>query len=193
MELISFSRLREVLEEYGRQAVEMYKYQLSLGDKKATGKLMDTVTAEVNANGQDYEVILNLEEYWKYVEFGAQGTKSSPAGAKYPAHFPPPDALVAWIHAKPILPRPLTFRNPAKGEKIPSPETLAFLIGRKIQEHGIEPHPALATTIEEVNKNFEDKLVVALSQDMQDYINKAFITIVGEMPNVVFRKAPGEE
>ena len=53
-----------------------------------------------------------MADYWKFVE---EDTKP---------HWPPLDAILSWIRVKPIIPRP-----DANG-KIPTPATLAFLIGR---------------------------------------------------------------
>lgn len=165
-ELIELTELEQVLKDYAKDARELYKYQISLGGKNASRKLIDSVNSQIAVNGQEYEVSLKLQHYWKYIEGGRKGTVSSPPGAEWGAGFPPVGVLVRWIQVKPILPRP------DKNGKLPSPKSLAYLIGRKIEREGIEPFPALKTTKEELDKLYRDKLSDALGHDVSRYIKK---------------------
>lgn len=167
-DLINFDELNAILAEYARAAEEMYKYQLSLGNKTASRKLMDTIKSNVVVGENAYEVTLTLQHYWKYIEGGRKGTESSPPGAKYKAAFPPVKAILDWILVKPVLPRPSAD---GKMEKL-RPKSLAYLIGRKIEEEGIEPHPALKTTQEELMKMYRERLSAALGHDVENYIRK---------------------
>ena len=154
-ELINFTELQKVLQEYAKEAEEIYKYQIALGGKNASRQLTDTIKSKVVVGSQAYEVTLSLQEYWKYVESG-----------RAPGKFPPVKALLDWISVKPIIPRP-----DANG-RIPTPKQLSFLIGRKIKEEGIKPFPALETTKEELDKIYHEKLSAALGHDMTIYIRK---------------------
>lgn len=167
-DLINFDELNTILAEYAREAEEMYKYQLSLGNKTASRKLMDTIKSNVVVGENAYEVTLTLQHYWKYIEGGRKGKESSPPGAKYKAAFPPVGAILDWILVKPILPRPSAD---GKMEKL-RPKSLAYLIGRKIEQEGIEPHPALKTTQEELMKMYRERLSAALGHDVENYIRK---------------------
>lgn len=158
-QLIDFTELQQVLQDYAKEAEEIYKYQISLGGKNASRKLTDTIKSNVVVGDQAYEVSLTLQEYWKYIEYG-----------RAPGKFPPVKALLDWISVKPIIPRP-----DAEG-RIPTPKQLSFLIGRKIEQEGIEPFPALETTKEEVNKIYHDKLSAALGHDVSNYIRKVIST-----------------
>ena len=171
-ELMELTELERVLHEYASEAVKMYQYQLSLGNKTASRKLIDGVKSNVVVGENSYEVTLNLEHYWKYIEGGRKGKESSPPGAVYKAAFPPVKALQDWILIKPILPRPDAN---GKMQKL-RPKSLAYLIGRKIYEEGIEPHPALKTTQEELDKIYHEKLSAALGHDVSNYIRKILPT-----------------
>ena len=154
-DLINFTELQQVLQDYAKEAEEIYKYQISLGGKNASRKLTDTIKSNIIVGDQAYEVSLTLQEYWKYVESG-----------RAPGKFPPVKALLDWISVKPIIPRP-----DANG-RIPTPKQLSFLIGRKIKEEGIEPFPALETTKEELDKIYHEKLSAALGHDVSHCIRK---------------------
>ena len=175
-ELINFTELQQVLQDYAKEAEEIYKYQISLGGKNASRKLTDTIKSNVVVGDQAYEVSLTLQEYWKYIEYGRQGKRSSPMkaypGAEPPgkAAFPPVKAIMDWILVKPILPRP---DGGGKMQEL-KPKSLAYLIGRKIEQEGIEPHPALMTTQEELDRIYHEKLSIALGLDVSFYIRKVF-------------------
>lgn len=190
MELITFNNLEKALQEYGEQAVEIYRKNLSLGGKVASRNLIDSVTAHVDTmDGTSYEVSLNLASYWKYVEGGSQGTVSSPSGAMYPAHKPPTWAILQWINIKPVIPRPLQRITPSSARAlsasrkpvIPTPEQLSHAIATNIEKYGIEPHPAMQATIDELNAMYKDKFILALSTDVGQYINKVLYSLNGHM------------
>ena len=167
-DLINFDELNAVLADYAKEAEEIYKYQISLGGKNASRNLVNTIKSNVAVGENAYEVTLTLQEYWKYIEGGRKGKTSSPPGAKYKAAFPPVDAILNWILVKPVLPRPSAD---GKMEKL-RPKSLAYLIGRKIEQEGIEPHPALKTTKEELDKIYHERLSAALGHDVTNYIRK---------------------
>lgn len=162
---LGFENLHKVLQEVAKQAKEVYRYQLSLGGKRASGALREKILEEVKVNGQTYEVVLNLLEYWKYVEGGAKGKDSSPVGAAGKVHFPPISAIERWISVKPIIPKI------GKGKTIPSVKSLAFLIARKIYRRGIEPHPALEQTQKEIIDEWQDKIREAFKKDIEGRVS----------------------
>lgn len=158
---LTFPHLQKVLEEYGEYARNLYQDKLILADKIASGDLLNSCEFLVKQNGTSFSVQLSLADYWKYIEGGAMGKESSPRGATGKAHFPPMSAILQWIKVKPVLPRPDDNGN------LPSPQQLAFLIGRKIYEHGIEPVPALAETAKETERNFRKKIQEAFFRDVE--------------------------
>ena len=82
-------------------------------------------------DGRYYRIYLQLEDYWKYLEYGTK------------PHFPPVEKIAEWIRIKPVLPRPN-----AKG-KLPTQNQLAFLIARSISKKGTKPTHTLQQTIDE--------------------------------------------
>lgn len=184
--LMDLSNLQMVLEDYAKDAERLFKEKLSDGGKNASRSLSDSARAYVVVGEDAYEVVMNLQEYWKFVERGRKGTETSPARVNVgtlPSYvpqstqtellnpmgspaFPPVDALIQWIKVKPVIPRP------DKRGRIPSPNSLAYLIGRKIERHGIDPHPTLATTIQELDAMYNERISEALGRDIGLYIRK---------------------
>lgn len=177
-ELITFTHLEAVLQEYAANAKEIYGKNLSLGGKRASGDLIDSVRSQVVTTKGGYEVELSLNYYWKFIEGGTKGEETSPAGAVYPAHMPPPRVLEQWINIKPILPRPN-----ADGH-IPSPRDLSWAMAKSIEKKGIAPHPALAQTIDELNAMYSQRLAEALALDTQGYIMILLGQIHSQMPTL---------
>lgn len=148
--LLTLTHTEAVLKEYAAAAEDLYKDNLLADGRVATGELIDSIHAEVVTADRIVAVDLHLADYWKYVEFGTA------------PHWPPPGALLRWIEAKPVIPRP-----DARG-RIPTPQQLDYLIRRKISQVGTEGKPTLATTVEELNGQYLPLLEDAIAADLSD-------------------------
>ena len=110
-----------------------YAYASKLIDTNhtATGNLALNQKHHFVFDGRYYRIYLELEDYWKYLEYGTK------------PHFPPVEKIAEWIRIKPVLPRPN-----AKG-KLPTQNQLAFMIARSISIKGTKPTHTLHQTIDE--------------------------------------------
>ena len=149
----NFPRLAAVLEEYAAAFRNLYQDKLILEDRIATGELLNSVSYRVQENGTVFEVTLSLAEYWKYIENGR------PQGSR----MPPPSAILEWIRAKPVLPRPSD-----KG-KVPRPEHLAWAIAKGIKKRtDVGPIPGdetMAKTAQELNAKYRPIIAQAFAED----------------------------
>ena len=154
-ELFDPTALVDILRELGEKVREGYVNKLIRNGRPTTeNTLASTVTSTVEVNGTTYSVVLNLQEYWKYVE---EGTRP---------HWPPPSAILHWIEVKPVIPRP-----DEKG-RIPTPKQLAYLIGRKIAREGTKGTHDLRETTDTLLGYYEDRIKEALETDCLRYIEK---------------------
>ena len=156
-----FEHLKAVLELYAIEVKEKYKDNLSSENALASGDLINSVNYILDFKDNTFEVSLSLLEYWKYVEYGRR-----------PGKFPPPSAIRKWIEVKPVVPRPL------KNGKLPTLNQLTYLISRSIAEKGIRPKNILEKTLEEINKEYEDKISEALSLDLSNSLDEVFALLV---------------
>lgn len=148
-----FPNLRRVLDEYGREVAARYKSNLrESGHGTQPDHLINTIKTEVVMNDTAFVVTMELNKYWKYLENGTR------------PHWPPVDAIREWISYKPVLPRP-----DASG-RIPSPEQLAFLIGRKIAKVGTQGSHDLEKAKDVTLSMWEQRLRLALAEDMRTYL-----------------------
>lgn len=152
--LDDFPRTAAVLAEYAVAVRNAYQDRLIRGNKIATGDLVNTAEVQIVTEGGSILVQLSLEDYWKYVEHGR------PPGGK----FPPRQVIIGWIQAKPILPRP-----DSRG-KLPTIQSLAYLIGRKIATEGISATNALAAAVEGQTALWEERIQQALAEDFSETI-----------------------
>ena len=166
-----FTNLTQALYEYGEQVRDMYKKKLLDADAKASGKLINSVKAFVAYRGIEFEVFLELEDYWKYVEQGIQpaGKYKNPGWKAYPF-------ILKWIQVKPVLPTP-----DKKTGELPTEKQLAFLITNKIVNKGIDRRPLLADSIEAVNRYYMKELEEAIQKDFDAYA----ISVLNEAGKIV--------
>ena len=157
-----FEHLKAVLERYAIDVKDKYQQNLASDDATASGVLINSVKYILDFRENMFEVSLSLAEYWKYVEYGRR------AGGK----FPPPSAIRKWIEIKPVLPRPM------KNGKLPTLNQLTYLISRKIAEKGIRPRGILEKTLEEINREYEEKISEALTQDLTDAMDEVFALLI---------------
>lgn len=160
-ELLNLDNLRTILEEYAVEARNLYQDNLIKSGRIASGDLLNSVECRVDQGQRSFSVVLTLADYWKYVE-----EDTAP-------HWPPRDALLRWISVKPVIPRP-----DAKG-RIPSPQSLAFLIGRRIAGKSPSGAPGgttgthdLRKAVDAMNAKYHDRISDALGHDMTNYIAK---------------------
>lgn len=156
-----FENTYKVLNEYGNRLVELYKKELTEGNINASYDLYNSVRSIFDDNGKSFEIKLELEDYWKYIENGRKAGK-----------FPPIDAIEKWIEIKPVIPYPL------KNGKLPTPPQLAYLIARKIGLEGIEPKPILQKSVDEIMEDIYKDIENALYKDFEKEIGFALERLV---------------
>lgn len=148
--------LLHILQQYGNLIIDSYRRKLNEGGSNATGLLGNSLSTTVNAEDGIYEVVLNIQEYWKYLEYG-----------RLPGSFPNIDAIRKWIQVKPVLP------TPDRNGKIPTIEQLTFLISRKIAEKGIEPRYYLNNTLDEIDLTpLEEGITKSLAKQLDNELRQ---------------------
>lgn len=152
LENIELNNVRKILDEYCAAFKNLYKGKLIRDNKKATGNLINSVETEIKISGTSITIVLNVADYYKFVENGRK-----------PGKFPPVIAIKQWIKDKPIIPR-----EDDNGH-LPTENQLAFLIGRKIANEGIKAGNQLKDTVKELNNIYLEKLKAALIADFGIY------------------------
>lgn len=151
-ETLKLTRTIEVLNEYAQAWANAYKAELIAEGKRATGDLIRSISGEVVIENDVYSAVLNVADYYKYVEWGRR------KGGK----MPPISAILKWVQVKPVIARPNTLTG-----LVPAQEQLAYAIAKSIQQNGIEPTYALRETNNATFNAFEQRLKDALTADLE--------------------------
>ena len=145
-----FPNLSAILDEYGAAVLNAYQDELIRRNKIASGELLNTAAYRIQTGEGVIEVQLTLAPWWRWVEYGRK-----PGGK-----FPPRSAILKWIKDKPIIPRP-----DARG-KLPTPQSLAFLIGRKIAREGIPAGRYLSAAVRGTTDKWRTRIGEAIAADI---------------------------
>jgi hypothetical protein len=152
-ELFGTPHLTQVLEELGREVAEQYKNNLrESGHATRPDHLINSIETRVVVDDKSYKVVMDLNDYWKYLENGTE------------PHWPPVDAIRSWIEYKPVLPRP------GKDGRLPTPNQLAFLIGRKIAREGTTGTHDFEEARDETVARWEQRIREALVEDVRAWL-----------------------
>lgn len=149
-----YTNLFATLNEYCEKFKELYVENLKNDDRVATGQLINNVKTEVKAGNDTFEVVLQVADYYQWLENGRKAGK-----------FPPVDAILDWIKVK----------KPDKNGKLPTEKQLAFLIGRAIKENGTIKDKGydgghyVKKTMEALNTEYINRLHEALQKDFDEY------------------------
>ena len=173
---LTFTNTIAVLNEFGKEVVEAYKKGVVKYDAIASHSLLDKVSANVpQQNGSIITVSINLMEYWKFVEAGRQAGK-----------MPPVSAIEQWLSYKHILPGTSQRGVPSYAALTPDlgsldvakrSNNLAWAIATNIKKYGIKPKPILRESVSETLKAFEQRIAIALADD----VGKVFAHIAGSI------------
>lgn len=159
---LELDNVRKILDEYCIEFDKIYKQKLS-SDGKAP-KNLNNIEVDVELNGSNVTVILNVPEYYKWIESGRKpyGRGSDDYSSRPQGKYPPIASIKQWIKDKHIVPR-------EQNGKLPTEDQLAFLISRKIAYKGIEPGNQKKDTIQELNSRYIERLRSALKEDFGVY------------------------
>lgn len=154
MEFIVTSQIEKLVEQLASL------YRKNLEESIASGTLSN-FTFRINLQGNYFEVIFLLPEYWQYVEYGRRPVSKRP----------PIEAIERWIEVKPIIPY-------AVNGKVPDTRQLAFLIARKIGRDGIEGKKPLTKAMYSDNaENIIQEIKQAFANQVNDYLIEQIKTL----------------
>ena len=157
--MIEFKNVQAVLEELGKAIKLRYQENLIESDRKASYNLIESIQYHTVINGTEFAIDLEMADYWKYVEDDTR------------PHWPPVDKILEWVRIKPVLP------NPDTSGKLPTEKQLAFLISRKISEVGTTGSHDLERTLQEIEYDWEERIMESLDQDIMDSFDSLFMVL----------------
>lgn len=154
-EIIEWTNLKKVLEEYAIAVRNTYQDNLIKSDRIASGDLLNSVEYIIQSDNMHISVSLQLANYWKYVEWDTK------------PHWPPINKIEEWIKIKPVIPD-------ERDGKLPTEKQLAFLIARKISEEGTKGSNDLHEAIKTVNDEYRERIRQAITLDIKSNFHTIF-------------------
>ena len=143
-----WENLTRVLNDLGEEIIKVYQYKLQENEVNASHILSSTLDYLVDVNGNVFDVYVDLQPYWYYVEYGREKGKWANV-----------DSIREWIKVKPVIP----YKT---GGKLPTLNQLTYLIGRSIKEKGIRGKHLLFNSVDEVWDAYELEMEDAIEKDM---------------------------
>ena len=147
----------DVLEDYKKEFESLYKSKLE--ERRASGSLIKSIKTKYEVNGSVYEVSVDLENWWYWIEHGRKPTSKG-------KHCPI-EPIISWIRTKGIVPREING-------KLPTETQLAYAIRHKIDNEGYSGGQYLQQTLDEINGKYTKLLQEALTKCVDSYVIKQF-------------------
>jgi hypothetical protein len=123
--------------------------------KVATGGLVDSVNVQFNDNSN--EIIVEMLDYWRYVNDGRR-----------PGKYAPFDAIKSWVKAK-----GLKGRDKKTGRFI-TDDSFVWGINTNIKKFGIAPTYFYDKAVENFERVFEQEVYRALEIDLNRFFESVF-------------------
>ena len=144
-EQIEYKKLKLSLKGYSKELVSNFIGELLSQNKKATGKLIESIEFQFNDFITEIRVDFLAEDYAKWIELGRK-----------PGTFPPISKIKDWCKVKGIE------------------EKAAYPIAKKIYKAGIKPVPFISDVLKEKNieQSLSNKIEREAAADVQLYLEE---------------------
>ena len=144
--------------------IEKYKTLLEEDNKVASGDLLNSIQGEVRVDNNLYTFVINLNDYWKFLEYGVNGTAVDNGSTySFKGKTVNTDAIEKWITVKGIVPHSIN-------NKVPSTKQLAYVISRSIARNGIKGGHYLNSSLQ--STDFINNIIEEFSKQINIVINK---------------------
>lgn len=164
------------LKKFRDHVVKQARANLTRKGKRVSGKLYNSIDAEVKAMPNSIGIYFKMEEYGAYVDKGVNGVWrgfGSPYsfGTKSGKPKGLTKGLDSWIVRKGIAPR-------NEGGQFMSRKTLKFLIARSIYRRGIKPSLFFTKALEGAYKKLPDELIKKYGLDAEKLVTRALDEVI---------------
>lgn len=160
MESLIDDRLEKILSEFAERVIEEYRKGLTDKDALASKSLHNDLDYFIRHKKNNAEVVLKVNDYWKYVDYGRQKGEDK-QGNRWMKR-PPTSAIEKW----------LKYKKPSIQAK--DRHGLAFYIAKKINQNGIKPKYILENCVFKVWENYKKEIDEAITDEVYGYIVDVF-------------------
>ena len=180
--MLDQSKTLDVLDRFGASVKNTAKLNLKKKNKKASGRLINSIDYKINVSKNSFQFDLFAEDYWAFVDYGVRGiggTKKDGSkwkrklvtNNKFKYRSTPKNnsngrflqSLNGWTIKRAIAPR-------GKDGRLQKRRGLLFAIRTSIIHTGIETTDFLTKPFEKEFKELPDELIEAYALDMDKFL-----------------------
>jgi hypothetical protein len=170
--------VKKTFEEFGNYVIEKAKSNLKTGGKygsrNASGKLYDSLEFEFKQNPNSIEFDFYAEDYWKFVDQGVKGKKSSALAPNSDYKFGTGTGKKGGLRAsidKWVIRKGLTNTRNEKGQFI-NRKQMVSMISSAIYNRGLETTKFFSKPFDEAFKKLPDEILESYGQDLNKFLIK---------------------
>lgn len=162
---VEWTHLQAVLLNFADYFQRKLQENMLKNGSNASGKLVNSFQTEVTIGENSYEVGINLEDYWYWVNNGRGPTKNGGNGTLL-------EKIKEWIRVKKIVPHVGTIKTGKQAGKqyLPTVNQLAYLITRKIHREGYKGTHFFDDAKKDAIAYFQQSIDYAIRDDIQSWI-----------------------
>lgn len=154
--------LEAELNNFAKSVVQ--KARANAQKKSASGKLADSIYADLRLHKQSFSLEFWMTPYGEFVDKGVSGKKKKyNTPFSYKDKMPPSNVFLKWIKIRGIKGRD------KKGRFI-SNKSLSFLIARSVFNKGLKPSLFFTKPFTQEFKGLSDELVEAFGLDIDNFL-----------------------
>ena len=142
--------LLRIVQNWGNELSENLRNTLRKNKTNASSVLSQSIASIAKPTPQGFNLKVEMEDYWQYVEEGRRAGK-----------MPPIKNIYEWIQTKKSV-QTLISRSKDKRK---ATQSLAYVIAQKIAKHGTRAQPF-------IRQNVNEKALQVLSDRIGEYIRK---------------------
>lgn len=162
--------VKETLELFGKRVEQQSKSNLTRRDKRATDKLYESVSFDLEVHKNSFRMAFKLEDYWEFVDKGVKGALSDAKAPNSPFSYkdkmPPTKVFDRWIIKRGFAPR--------KNGKFQSRESLKFAIATNVFKFGIKTTNFFSRPFENEFKKLPTEVVEAYGLELESFLQFTF-------------------
>jgi hypothetical protein len=166
--------VEDVFLKYRAELIKDLRQSLIKANRDQPGKLLQSIDATINVTVNNVSFSIEMEDYWKFVDKGVDGTEQSQGSEyKYKKNGKriPLDAMKKFVAARGLTPKPKskkvrkTLKNVSNTKNL---DSLAWAIGVNIKKKGLEPTHFFTDIINEsLKKRMTADISIALKRDIE--------------------------
>lgn len=137
-----------VVQNWGNELAQQMRINLRVNGTNASSALDGSISVLAVPTAAGFDIKVEMEKYWQYVEYGRR-----------PGKMPPIQSIYEWIQNK----RSMQFKIKNAKNRITATKSLAFVIARKIGAKGTPKQPFVQPALQKVT-------VATLIERMESYI-----------------------